>query len=317
MTGAHGFVGEEVCRQLLEKGAIVTAATRTLAPVALDEERGFRQVPLGNFGTETDWSSVLQGVEVIIHLAARVHVMQDSSADPLAEFRQVNVAATAALARAAAASGVRRFIFLSSIKVNGEKSDEHPLTERDAPNPQDPYGISKWEAEQVLKDIAAETGMQLVILRPPLVYGPNVRANFLRLLRWVDQGVPLPLAAIHNRRSMIYLGNLVDAITTCVDHPDVAGNTYLLSDGEDISSSDLIRQLAGAFGKPARLWALPQALLRLLGGLAGKGAEVDRLLGSLQIDASKFRVETNWVPPFTLQQGLTQTVDWYRRVYAR
>lgn len=312
VTGAHGFVGAEVCRKLLSQGVPVTEALRHAPEFGREGSASFRQVAVGDFGPETDWMPALHNVDVVIHLAARVHVMQDFSLDPLAEFRRVNVVATESLARAAAANGVRRFIFLSSIKVNGEQTIGAPFHEQDAPNPQDPYGVSKWEAEQALSKVAAETGIEIVILRSPLIYGANVKANFLRLLRWVDQGLPLPLAWVRNRRSMIYLGNLVDALVTCIEHPAVAGNTYLLSDGEDVSTPELIRRMAKAFGKPARLWPLPLGILQGLGRLTGKTAEMDRLLGSLQVDANRFCHDTGWAPPFSMQQGIDQTVEWYR-----
>lgn len=264
---------------------------------------------------DANWFDALRGIDVVVHLAARVHVMKDAVHDPLVAFRQVNVTGTVALARAAAGRGVKRFVFLSSIKVNGEQTTENPFRETDPPHPQDPYAVSKWEAEQALMRISAETGMEVAILRPPLVYGPRVRANFLRLLRWVDQGVPLPLAAVRNRRSMIYLGNLVDAIVTCIEHPAVAGRTYLLSDGEDVSTPDLIRRIAVALGRTPRLWPLPVGGLRALGALTGKGAEIDRLLQSLQVDSGRFHREAGWQPPFTLSQGVGQTVDWYREAF--
>ncbi len=250
----------------------------------------------------------------IIHLAARVHIMRDSSPEGMEAYRETNVRGTVELARAAAGAGARRFIYMSSVKVNGERTGDAPFRETDLPHPVDPYGVSKWEAEQALVRISAETGMEVVILRPPLVYGPHVKANFLRLLRWVDHGIPLPLASVRNRRSMIYLGNLVDAIITCIDHPAVAGHTYLLSDGEDVSTPDLIRRMAMAFGKSARLWPLPAVGLRTLGALSGKRAEVERLLDSLQVDSSQFRQDAGWQPPFTLAQGVAQTVNWYRGI---
>ena len=295
----------------------MTAAVRRVTEFSGSASTSYRQVDMGELGLGTDWAVALQGVEVVIHLAARVHVMQDVFKDPLDEFCRVNVACTETLASAAAAHEVKRFIFLSSIKVNGEQTAGAPFREQSAPNPQDPYAVSKWEAEQVLRRMSAVTGMEVVILRPPLVYGPNVKANFLRLLRWVDQGIPLPLASVQNRRSMIYLGNLVDAIVTCIDHPAVAGNTYLLSDGEDVSTPELIRQMANAFGKAARLWPLPVIGLRVLGALSCKKSEVDRLLGSLQVDSSRFCHDAGWAPPFTLQQGIKQTVDWYRGEFGR
>jgi len=310
VTGASGFVGRCLCARLTESGFDVIAAVRH--PLAdLHEE----QVVVGALAPTTSWGAALAGVDVVIHLAARVHVMSETSIDPYEAFRQVNVASTEALALSAAAHGIKRFIFLSSIKVNGEKTVDAPFGEQDAPNPQDPYAVSKWEAEQVLQRISSETGMEIVVLRPPLIYGPNVRANFLRLMRWVANGIPLPLASVHNLRSMLYLGNLVDAITTCIENPAVAGKTYLLSDGEDVSTSSLIRLMAESMSKPARLWPLSSRGLLLLGRLCGKSAEVERLVGSLQVDSTRFGRDTGWTPPFALQQGVAETVSWYRGAY--
>jgi UDP-glucose 4-epimerase len=236
--------------------------------------------------------------------------MRDEVSDPLGAFRAVNVDGTLNLARQAAQAGVRRFVFLSSIKVNGEGCEE-PYREGDAACPQDPYAISKWEAEQGLRQIELETGMDVVILRPPLVYGPGVKANFQRLLAAVDKGWPLPLGAVGNRRSLLYLGNLVDAIQLCLVHPAAAGQTYLVSDGEDVSSPELVRRLARAMGCPARLLPVPPAWLRLAGGLLGRRAVVERLLGSLVVDSSRIRRELGWSPPFRLDAGLAETVQHY------
>lgn len=304
VTGANGFVGCALLETLTNAGLNVSGAVRSHA--------GLKQVAVGDIGPETDWRTALLGCEVVIHLAARVHVMHDDATDPLAAFRVVNTSATLNLARQAAHSGVRRFVFLSSIKVNGEATLTQAYRETDVPNPQDAYAVSKWEAEMGLHALALATGMEVVILRPPLVYGPGVKANFLRLLRWVEKGVPLPLAAVDNRRSMIYLGNLVDALRLCAQHPAAAGQTYLVSDGEDVSTAVLIRALAAAMGRPARLWPCPEAVLRGVAAVAGKAAEADRLLGSLQIDSSTIRRDLAWAPPCTFRDGIQATVDSYR-----
>jgi nucleoside-diphosphate-sugar epimerase len=258
---------------------------------------------------DTDWSTALQGVDVVIHLAARVHVMTDAADDPITEFRLVNTAGTEHLARCAAASGVKRFVYVSSIKVNGEATSGNArFTEQDQPNPQDAYGVSKWEAEQVLHRVAAETGLEVVIVRPPLVYGAGVKGNFAQMLRVVALGFPLPFAGVKNKRDLVYVGNLVDALITCAMHPAAAGNTYLVSDGEAVSTPDLLRGLAKALGVSSRVFALPIGLLKLAGALFGKADQVERLVGSLQVDSSKIRRELGWVPPFSVHDELTATV---------
>lgn len=307
VTGASGFVGAALLPALRARGHAVRAAARREIGCDADE-----QVRVGDLGPETDWREALAGVDAVVHLAARVHVMHDTSTDPLAEFRRSNVEGTAALARAAAASGAKRLVFVSSIKVNGEATDGRPFTERDAPDPKDPYGQSKAEAEKALAGVAGETGLEVVVLRPPLVYGPGVRANFLRLLRLADRGVPLPFGAVDNRRSMVFVGNLADAIVRCVEHPAAAGRTFLVSDGEDLSTADLIRRLARALGKRASLVPVPPALMRTAARLLGRGAEADRLLGSLRIDSSALRESLGWRPPFTVDEGLAATAAWYR-----
>ncbi len=314
VTGASGFVGRELC-------ACLEAGEHEVVRAARQPRGEGGDVIVGDIGLDTDWRFALtpspsplgrgESVDVVVHLAARVHVMHDEATDPLAEFRKVNVEGTLNLARQAAAAGVRRFVFLSSVKVNGEGRDV-PYRETDAAAPQDAYAVSKWEAEQGLMAIAQETGMEVVILRPPLVYGPGVGANFLRLLRMVERGVPLPLGAIDNRRSLLYLGNLVDAIALCLAHPAAANRTYLVADGEDVSTPELIRRLAALMGGPARLWPVPPGLLELAGKLVGKSAEVQRLLGSLAVDSGAIRRELGWQPPFTLEEGLAETVRWYR-----
>jgi len=304
VTGANGFVGKVLCGDLSRRGHSVRAALRS-AHVGLKEPE---HTIVGVIDAKTDWRAALSGIDVVIHLAARVHVMQDDSADPLAEFRKVNVAGTEHLARCAAASGVKRFVYVSSIKVNGEATREsEQFSESDIATPQDPYGVSKWEAEQALHRVAAETGLEVVIVRPPLVYGAGVKGNFAQMLKVLARGIPLPLASVDNLRSLIYVENLVDALILCATHPAAAGQTYLVSDGEDISTPDLLRQLGIAMGHPARLFHCPAMLLKLAGSLTGRADQVERLLGSLRVDGGKLRRELNWMPPYTLNQGLKMT----------
>jgi nucleoside-diphosphate-sugar epimerase len=266
---------------------------------------------VGNIGADTDWDEALDGIETVFHLAARVHVMHERAENGVALFRETNLAGTERLAHAAAIAGVRRFIYLSSIKVNGERTVGHPFSESDAPTPQDPYAISKWEAEQALWRIAEQSGMEVVIIRPPLIYGPGVKANFLRLLGWLHRGIPLPLASVNNQRSLIFLDNLVDALISCASHANAVNQTFLVSDGQDVSSPEMIRMLAAAMGKSDRLWPVPLRALRALGWLTGRVKEVDRLVESLQVDSSKIRRELGWMPPFSMEEGFRKTVAWY------
>lgn len=303
VTGANGFVGGSLCSELALRRYAVCAALRS-NKMACDVAE---QAIVGAINGETDWSNALLAVDVVIHLAARVHVMQDDASDPLAEFRRVNVAGTENLARQAAANGVKRFVYVSSIKVNGEQTVAAPFSETDAASPQDPYGISKWEAEQALHRVAAETGLEVVIVRPPLVYGNGVKGNFAQMLKVLAMGMPLPLASVKNLRSLVYVENLADALILCATHPAAAGNTYLVGDGEDISTPDMLRLLGDAMGHPARLFACPMPLLRLAGRLSGRSDQIDRLLGSLRVDSGKIRRELGWVPPHTVQQGLRLT----------
>lgn len=309
VTGANGFIGAALCASLYLAGYDVRGVVRE--GVAATSAMG--RIAVGDIGAHTDWRVALEGAETVIHLAARAHVISDNAVpDPLAAFRAVNVAGTATLARAAAGAGVRRLIYLSSIKVNGEYSTSAPFRESDIPAPTDAYGSSKYEAEQVLWQVAAETGLAVTILRPPLVYGPGVKANFLRLLQQVASGFPLPLASVKNQRSLLYLGNLVDAIVTCLSHPAAAGQLFLLSDGEDISTPLLIRRLAVALERRPHLFPFPLCLLRFVAAPAGSGKAVDRLLGSLTVDITHIRQQLGWTPPYSMAEGFRDTVSWFR-----
>lgn len=304
-TGANGFVGSALCEALSAHGYKVRGAVRSAKTTV---EKCEREI-IGQFDDKINWGNALVGMDVVIHLAARVHVMQDESSDPLAEFRKVNVAGTENLARQAARAGVKRLVYVSSIKVNGEATEGvRKFSELDASVPQDPYGVSKYEAEQALHRVAAETGLEVVIVRPPLVYGAGVKGNFAQMLNVLAKGIPLPFASVNNRRSLIYVGNLVDALILCATHPAAAGQTYLVSDGDDVSTPELLRELGDAMGHPARLLPCPQALLKLAGRLTGKADQVERLLGSLRVDSDKIRRELGWTPPYTPQQGLQLTV---------
>jgi nucleoside-diphosphate-sugar epimerase len=311
VTGASGFVGRALLGALAERGRPARAALRrpdggAALPAGTDA------AVVGEIDGTTDWASALRGVDVVVHLAARVHMMRDDAADPLAEYRRVNTAGTERLARDAARAGVRRMVFVSSVKVHGEGGGPAPLRASDAPAPADPYGVSKAEAEEALHRVAAETGMEVVVLRPPLVYGPGVGANFLSLFRAVDRGLPLPLGRVRNRRSLVFVGNLADAILRAADHPDAAGRTFLVSDGEPVSTPALIRAVARALGRRPRLLPVPVALLHAAGAATGRGPAVSRLTGSLEVDSAPIRDTLAWTPPATLDEGLAATARWFR-----
>lgn len=303
VAGANGFVGRALCAELIKQGLTILAAVREKATLE-------NCIPfvIGDINHATNWSAALSGVDVVIHLAARVHIMNDTSADPLAEFRKINVEGTLNLARQAANAGVKRFIFVSSVKVNGEHTEAgKPFNENSATDPQDAYGISKLEAEQGLLKIAQETGMEVVIIRPPLVYGAGVKANFASMMRAVRRGIPLPLGAIHNKRSFVYVGNLVNMIMCCIDHPAAANQVFMVSDGNDLSTTQLLRSCAAALGVKARLLPLPQKLLEMGAALLGKRDVAQRLCGSLQVDITKARTMLGWTPPFSVADGLKAT----------
>lgn len=310
ITGASGFIGRELVRTLPGKGYIVRAMARHLVKVFSSTSNTSWYVT-EDLADQKDFS-MLDGVNAVIHLAGRAHILKETAADPLAEFRRANVHATRNLARAAADCGVRRFVFISSIGVNGNVTHDQAFTEKTPAAPHNFYAMSKWEAEQELMEISQKTGIEVVVLRPPLVYGPGVRANFLSLLRWVERGAPLPMGAIQNQRSLIYVGNLVDAIARCLDHPAASGRTYLVSDGEDISTPELIRRLATAMERRSYLLSVPMPLLKLAGKVAGKAADIERLVESLVVDSSRIRLEIGWVPPCSMAEGLQATANWYR-----
>ena len=311
VTGANGFVGKPLCRALLEQGQAVRAAVRG----ANRQVENCETVAVGELNGQTDWTNALPGIKVVIHLAARVHVMNDTSTDALAEFRRVNVEGTLHLARQAVEAGVQRFIFISSIKVNGEGTLlGHPYTTDDLLAPVDPYGISKREAEDALRQLAFDTGLEVVIIRPPLIYGSGVKANFLSMIRLLDKGIPLPLGAIDNQRSLVALDNLIDLIITCIHHPAAANQTFLVSDGEDLSTPQLLQRSAAALGKKAWLLPVPVFLLAWGATLIGKQAMAQRLCGSLQIDISKTCTLLDWKPPVKVDEALRKAAHFYRSV---
>lgn len=303
LTGSTGFVGRAVVAALKGSGCLVVPVVRRSSAVPA-------QVAIDNLDGHTDWAEALRGCEVVVHLAARAHVMQDEAADPLAVYRSTNTAGTLNLASQAAKSGVRRFVFISSIKVNGERTGTGAAFKvDDPPQPEGSYAISKHEAEIGLHQIADETGLEVVIIRSPLVYGPGVKGNFSSMMRWLQRGVPLPLgAATHNRRSLVALGNLVDLITTCIDHPVAANKTFLVSDGEDLSTAELLRRLGQAMGKPARLLPVPPALVLACVKLLGRGDMALRLFGNLQVDISYTCQTLGWEPPISVDEGLRRAV---------
>jgi nucleoside-diphosphate-sugar epimerase len=314
VTGASGFVGDQLFKQL-GSGRMhqVVGAVRTKSGLRVPDIYA-----CGDLGPETSWLAALQSVNVVVHCAARVHVMNDALFDPLSEFRKVNVEGTLNLARQAAAAGVKRFIFLSSIKVNGEGTAPGKLYKADdVPAPVDSYGISKLEAEQGLQALAAATGMEVVIIRPVLVYGSGVKANFLSIMRWLNKGVPLPFGAIHNQRSLVALDNLVDLIGTCIDHAAAANQTFLVSDGDDLSTTELLRRMGVALGKPVRLLPVPSRLLEVGATLIGKQALAQRLCGSLQVDISKTRELLNWTPLVSVDEALRKSAKHFLEQHAK
>ncbi|AYQ27169.1 MULTISPECIES: NAD-dependent epimerase/dehydratase family protein [unclassified Polaromonas] len=311
VTGANGFVGTAVCSVLTSRAYQVRGVVRHKQHVASDD--GLEGLSMNEIDENTDWSVALAGVDSVVHLAARVHLMREVAADPLAEFRRTNVALTLNLARQAAAAGVRRFVFISSIKVNGEVTPVgQPFTAEDVPHPTDPYGISKHEAEQGLLQLAAETGLEVVIIRPVLVYGRGVKANFQSMMHWLLKGLPMPLGALPNRRSLVALGNLADLIAICIQHPAAANQVFLASDGEDLSISGLLSRTGAALDKPARLISVPVMVLKGAARVAGQEAVMQRLCDSLQVDISKTRRVLGWEPPVDVDDALREAAQYFR-----
>jgi nucleoside-diphosphate-sugar epimerase len=308
VTGASGFVGSALCAHLALEDYAVIGAVRGIPQKPLP---GVEYRNVSSMNASKDWREALADINVVVHCAARVHVMSETSVDPLALFREVNVKGTLCLAEQAVDSGVKRFIYISSIKVNGEATCGHPFKADDTPAPKDPYGISKWEAEQVLWEIAEKTGLEIVIVRPPLVYGPGVRANFLRLMKWIMSGVPLPLGAINNRRSMVALDNLVDLVKNCLNNPQAINQVFLISDGDDLSTKTLFQRTAISLGKPARLVYIPVSVLWTIARIFGKSSIAERICGSLQVDISKTRHRLNWSPPVAVDAALRKTAKYF------
>lgn len=301
ITGASGFVGKTLYESLKVDGHRCFGVGRKKTDTS--------DVIISDLQKNLGWHHLPFYVDTFIHTAGRVHVMRETSADPLQEFRRVNVEATLVLARNAAASGVKRFVFISSAKVNGEATLRgQPFKETGAPMPSDPYAISKWEAEQGLAEIARQTPMEVVIIRPPLVYGPGVKANFASLMRAVHRGIPLPLKAIQNVRSLVGLDNLVDFISTCVTHPMAANQTFMVSDGFDVSTSELVRTMARTIGVADRQFSVPVPVLKLIGNLTGKAAVMERLCGNLQLDITKARTLLDWTPRVSFEEGIRKTM---------
>lgn len=314
VTGANGFVGRALCSDALKHGIRVRGITRN--PCTL--QPGIENIPVGDVDGRTDWTRALLGCDVVVHLAARVHIMHDNSRNPLAEFRRVNTAGTLRLATCAIESGVRRMVNVSSIGVNGSSTrGDLKFTDLDVPDPHNPYSLSKWEAEQALREIQQQGAMEIVTVRPPLIYGPGVGGNFLRLLGAVQRGIPLPLASTENYRDLLYVGNLTNFLLLCTMHPGANGGTYLVSDGTPLSTSVLLRGLAKALGVPSRIFPVPPFLLQMIGNITGHSAEFHRLLSSLRVDNSKARSELDWKPLYTLEQGLQATADWFQEKHGK
>lgn len=304
VTGASGFLGQFLVGHLVEAGFKPKVLLRKIFDVPKDAEV-FLLPPKDSV---INWPLIVHDCSIVIHLLARVHVMKDKSNDPLKEFRNINVDITTNLAKEAARQGVKRFIFLSSIKVNGELTHNKPFTESDKPQPEDAYAISKWEAEKALKKISQDTGMEIVIIRSPLVYGPGVKANFLKMIKYIQRGIPLPLGAIQNKRSLVSVYNLIDFISTTISHPMAANEIFLISDDDDISTTDLLYLIGKFMGKPARLISLSPKILSAIFNIIGRKKFADRLFGSLEIDISKAKNLLAWFPPLTLKEGLKLTI---------
>ena len=310
VAGGDGFVGRALCPALLKAGHQVRISTRRqISNPALDD---FETVATGDIGPDTDWAPALENIDAVIHLAGRAHVMHETEANPLAAFRRINAQGTQRLAESAYQHGIKRLIFISSIKVNGEQTGNQPFRESDTPAPEDPYGQSKWEAEQTLHTVAQKNDFETVILRPPLIYGPYVKGNFNTLLMACAKKLPLPLRSVTNKRSLIFVGNLTHAIVHCLDHNSAAGETFLISDGEGTSTAELVRQIAVSLDVPARLVPLQPKFLKFAGRLVGRETTIARLTESLVIDDSRIRSLLGWKPPHSMVEGLEQTAAWFQ-----
>jgi nucleoside-diphosphate-sugar epimerase len=311
LTGSTGFIGRHIAQGLSANGASGVMTVRTTPENSASAYSGFRWHVVSDINSQTDWQPALHGVQTVVHCAARAHVMREHAADVLAAYREVNVAGTLRLAQQAAATGVKRFVFLSSIGVNGNQTDV-PFDEAATPHPHDAYAVSKLEAEQALLALAAQTCMEVVIIRPPLVYGPEAPGNFASLVRWVQRGLPLPLGAVHNKRSFVALENLVSLVLLCAERgrsPQAANQVFVVADGEDVSTSTLLRKVAQAAGRPSRLLPVPVSWLRAGAGLLGKRAVADRLLGNLQADSTKARTLLGWHPVVTMDEQLAKMFE--------
>jgi nucleoside-diphosphate-sugar epimerase len=316
ITGANGFVGQALCKRLRRNGEhMLTGTTRNANLGAGPERVPMYHIP--EIGPDTGWSQAVSGADVVIHLAARVHVMKDRAGDPLTEFRRINTAGTKTLATQAAAAGVKRFVFISTAKVAGEKSPKDGFSESDLAKPEDAYGQSKWEAEQALNEIAQTTGMEVVILRPPLVYGPGVKGNFLTLFSAIQKGRRLPLGAIQNSRSLLYVENLADAIANAIEHANAGNKTFFVSDAEAVSTPALIQKIAAALETTPRLINFPLGLLKFAGVLTGKSEAIRRLTGSLTVDTSRLKTSLGWLPPYSMDHGLKETATWFKTKSAK
>jgi nucleoside-diphosphate-sugar epimerase len=311
ITGASGFVGSVLCRRLSREGIPIRAGVRKISD-CVKQPIGCEVIETGDIVEFKDWKAALSEVKTVVHLASRVLKRRQKTVNSAALYRLVNIEASLRLARSAAAFGVRRFIYLSTVKVHGEEA-KYPYIESSPASPKDAYAGSKWEAEQGLLEIGEKFGIEIIILRPPLVYGPFVKSNFYSLMQLIDKGVPLPFDSLRNRRSLVYVGNLEDAIFTCIDHQNAGGKIFMVSDGEHLSTPDLIRRLARAMGKPARLFPVPSALLLRVAKLPGRLKSLSKITGSLTVDNSKIRNDLEWTPPFSVEEGIRETMAWYHQ----
>lgn len=309
ITGANGFVGGHLCRTLAEKGYYVRAAVRRIEQCSPNQANNI--IEIGDMGAGPDWSAALKGIDVVVHLAARAHVIRERAHDPTLEYWRTNIAGAERLASSAAGCAVRRFIYVSSIGVLGARTIQHPFTEADIPQPYDAYTRSKAEAEKEIRRIASGSDMEFVIIRPPLVYGPGVKGNFLRLLRLVQSGLPLPFARVKNQRSFVYVENLVDLLLRCVESPKASGEVFLAADDFDLSTEELICVLARHMKIPARLFRIPERFARYAAMKCGFKHDYERLFGSLQVDARKARDVLGWKAPYTFDEGFANTVKWF------